>query len=76
MSWVGWSGSRRPPSERLITRAPLSAAHRIAFASSAGEIVPSDFTTLAIRSCAGNAMPAIPSALSVDAAMIPATKVP
>ena len=62
--------------ERLITRAPLSAAQRIAFASSAGEIVPSDSTTFAISSCAGKAIPAIPSPLSVDAAMIPATKVP
>ena len=35
-----------------MTRAPLSAAHRIAAASAVSGIVPSAETTFAIKSCA------------------------
>ena len=49
-----------PPKLRLITRAPWSTAQWIALASASGEIVPSLRTTLATRSSAGKAMPAIP----------------
>ena len=76
VSRFGTSGSCRPPRLRLITRAPLSAAQRIAFASATGEIVPSERTTLATINWAGKAIPAIPCPLSSEAAMIPATNVP
>ena len=59
-----------------MTRAPWSAAQRIAFASATGEIVPSGRTTLAINSWAESAIPVMPSLLSPLAAMIPATNVP
>ena len=60
----------------LITRAPLSTAQRIAFASASTEIVPPGATTFATISSAAGARPAIPVALSSSAAMMPATIVP
>ena len=61
VSSFGFSGSRTPPRLRLITRAPLSTAQRIAATSPSSETVPSVPTTLATISCALNASPAIPS---------------
>ena len=60
----------------LSTRAPLSTAQRIARDSAWTEIVPPGATTLATRSSADGARPAMPVALSSSAAMIPATIVP
>ncbi len=60
----------------LITRAPLSTAQRIAFASASTGIALDFVTTFATRSCADGASPAIPTPLSTPAPMSPATKVP
>ncbi len=60
----------------MITRAPWSTAQWIAADSASSEIVPSASTTFAIRSCAGKAIPAMPTPLSIEAAISPATKVP
>ena len=76
MSRSGSRGSRRPPSERLRTRAPRSTAQRIACASASSEIERSGRTTFATSSSAGNAIPAIPWLLFSAAAISPATKVP
>ena len=76
MSSVGFSGSRTPPRLRLITRAPLSTAQRIAATSPLSDTEPSDPTTLAIISRALNARPAMPSLLNGFAPISPATNVP
>ena len=60
----------------LITRAPLSTAHRIAFASASTAIVPLGETTFATTSSAAGERPAMPVELSSSAAMTPATIVP
>ena len=59
-----------------MTRAPLSAAQRIAATSAFSGTEPSAATTLAISSCALNASPAIPTWLKGLAAISPATNVP
>ena len=69
------SGSRVPPSDRLITCAPWSTAQRIAAASASGETVSSEPAIFPMISCAGKAMPTIPLP-SIAAAISPATKVP
>ena len=69
-------GSRRPPKLRLITRAPESAAQRMARTSASSGIPPSGATTLATTSRADSAMPAMPSPFSTLAAISPATNVP
>ena len=58
-----------------MTRAPLSAAQRIAAASAASGIVPSGFTTFATSSCEVYAMPTMPC-VSRFAAISPAMNVP
>ncbi len=65
-----------PPRLRLITRAPLSTAQRIAFASASIEIVRDGVTTFATSSSADGARPAMPMPFPTPAAMRPATKVP
>ena len=69
-------GSRLPPIERLITRAPWLTAQRIASTSPVVETLQSDWTTFATRSSALKAMPAIPTLLTGFAAISPATNVP
>ena len=76
MSRPASRGSRTPPSERLITRAPFSTAQRIASASASSETCRFARTTFAISSCDGNAIPATPIELFVCAAISPATNVP
>ena len=65
-----------PPSERLITRAPLSMANRIASATSLSEPSPLLSSTRIGRIFASGATPAMPMSLFDCAAMIPATCVP
>ena len=60
----------------MTTRAPLSTAQWIARDSACTEIVPFGETTLATTSSAAGARPAMPTALSSCAAMMPATIVP
>ena len=72
----GSRGSRKPPRLMLITRAPLSTAHLIAFTSASTSIRSLSSTTFAIRSSAEEAEPAIPTELLTPAAIRPATNVP
>ena len=65
-----------PPRLMLMTRAPLSTAQRIAFASASTGIVRDFVTTFATSSCADGARPAMPTPLSDSAPMRPATNVP
>jgi hypothetical protein len=60
----------------LMTRAPLSTAQRIAFASASTGIARDFVTTFATSSSADGASPAIPMPLFTPAPMSPATKVP
>ncbi len=59
-----------------MTRAPLSTAQRMAFASASTGIVRCLVTTFATSNCAEGARPAMPIPLSSLAPMSPATKVP
>ena len=63
------------PRERLMTSAPLSAAHRIPSAMSCDEPVPAS-RTLTGRTLAPGATPAMPMPLPAAAATMPATCVP
>ena len=58
----------------LITLAPFSTAHRIAFATASTGMMRLPVTTFATRSSADGARPAMPILLSSPAAMIPETK--
>ena len=60
----------------LITRAPFSTAQRMASASASTEIERDFVTTLATRSSADGASPAIPIPFPTPAAIRPATNVP
>ena len=76
VSRSAFRGSRSPPSERLITRAPLSTrpANRLGLRLEQTERLPR--TTFATSSWEPNAMPATPTPLFVWAAISPATSVP
>ncbi len=65
-----------PPSDMLITLAPLSAAKRMASAMSAEVPLPKWLSTFTGISVASKATPATPSPLFVAWAMVPATCVP
>ncbi len=59
-----------------MTRAPWSAAQRIAAASASIGMRPSAVTILATTRSTGRPSPAMPTALFAEAAIIPAMNVP